>query len=59
MTEVNKQRYDSRCYELAEYFLSGEKMASAQDIDSLAATIQTAIEDWLYSANEHWLAAGR
>jgi hypothetical protein len=42
--------YDSRCHELAEYFLEATH-ASEADKESLAQSIQSAVEDW-FSAYE-------
>jgi len=43
--------YDPASYELAEYFLAGLP-STKEDIDSLAQTIQSAIEDWLHDFEE-------
>lgn len=39
--------YDSKSYELAEYFLADEPGATEADRDLLATDIQRAIEDFL------------
>lgn len=39
--------YDSKSYELAEYFLADEPGATDADRHELAVDIQTAIEDFL------------
>jgi hypothetical protein len=46
-----KKGYDEKCGELAEYFLHNEGRVP-EEVDSLAQTIQDAIEDWL-NANVH------
>lgn len=41
--------YDSKCLDLAQYFLGGEKDASDQMKADLAKAIQDAVEDWFYA----------
>jgi hypothetical protein len=39
--------FDTKCYELATYFLADIQGVSAVHEDELAQTIQDAIEDWI------------
>ena len=42
--------YDTKCWELAEYFLEDEKRVTEKIRTKLAQTIQDAIEDFLNDA---------
>lgn len=44
--------YDSRCYDLAEHFLSDEPNASEEEREKLAAHIQQAVEGWFATGPE-------
>jgi hypothetical protein len=46
--------FDPKCYELAEYFLSGEPRNSSPALDELAQIIQDAIEDYLIVPTEEY-----
>jgi len=40
--------FDPKCHELAEYFTyDSERKTTDAEVNDLAATIQTAIEDWM------------
>jgi hypothetical protein len=43
--------YDSKCAELAEYFLADEPASpnNSERVAQLAAAIQAAVEDWFYA----------
>ena len=47
--------YDSKCYELAEWFLDeAEELNTKSRRHDLALTIQQAIEDWFESARDNY-----
>ena len=48
---MTAKTYDTKCYELAEHFLSDEpEINDESNRRDLAAFIQTAIEDWITDA---------
>ena len=50
--------YDPRCYDLAELFLEDEKHLGSEDnIEELAAVIQTTIENFIYYKNAEMVEA--
>ena len=44
---MSKDSYDSRCYELAEYFLDGEQHATKDHLSALAQEIQETVESFI------------
>lgn len=47
--------YDTKCWELADAFLTDEPHLRDMDrINRLAAAIQEAIEDWIKSENDNY-----
>lgn len=49
--------YDAKCYDLAEQFLEGERLATKANCDELAIEIQQCIEDFLVTAHAAALEA--
>lgn len=53
-----KQTFDPRCYDLAELFLEDEhQLGTADNIEELAAVLQTTIENFIYYKNAELVEA--
>jgi hypothetical protein len=49
--------YDPRCYELAELYLEGERLASKTNCDELAIEIQHCVDEFLVAKHAEALEA--
>ena len=52
-----KRMFDSKCLDLADYFLQGQPAETVRKRNDLASAIQDAVEDW-FSVEEPQSDAG-